>query len=119
MAEELTAEETEKSKHEWVSLKPHEMEKIILELHKEGKTPAQIGLLLRDKHGIPKTRVILGKRISEILFANKLEIPSEKSRVEKRTKILETHLHKHKHDYTAKRSLMKKQWLVNKFVNAS
>jgi len=101
-------------KAEWVKMKPHEAEAIILDLHKSGNSPEKIGIILRDKHGIPKAKLLLGKRISKVLEEKKLAIPSEKSQVQGKISILEKHIAKNKHDHPAKRSLTKKLWIVKK-----
>jgi len=101
------------TKTEWVKMKPVELEKVILDLHKEGHTPAKIGLILRDKHGIPKAK-ILGKRITAILRENKVTYTTDKHVFEKKIDSLHKHISKHKHDYTAHRSLTKKLWTIKK-----
>ncbi len=108
--------EEKTGKMDWVKIKLPELEKLVVQLHKEGNSPEKIGLILRDKHGIPKAKLI-GKRITAILKDAKIQLPSEKSKVEKKVEKIESHLVKHKHDYTAKRSLYKKRWLIAKAVN--
>jgi len=101
------------NKPEWVKIKPAELEKIVLDLAKNGETPARIGLILRDQHGIPKAK-LLGKKISQIINAAGLKIKSEKELTKGKISILESHSAVHKHDYSAKRSLSKKLWIINK-----
>ena len=103
----------EEKKSEWVTIKPAELEKIVVELGKQGETPAKIGTILRDKHGVPKAK-LLGKKIAEILNEHKIKIKTEKEVVLEKMKKLEAHQLKHKHDYTATRSLTKKRWVINK-----
>lgn len=105
--------ETMQEKPEWVKTTPAELEKLVVELNQEGSTPAKIGLILRDKHGIPKAK-LLGRRITEILKNAKQEIASELSALEKKQASLALHIQKHKHDYPAKRSLNKKLWTLNR-----
>ncbi len=102
------------AKPEWIKIKPQELQKIIIDLHKENNSPAKIGLILRDKHGIPKTKLVLNKKISKILSENNYEIKKEKEAVAKKIEILEKHISKNKHDYTSKRSLAKKTWILKK-----
>lgn len=109
-------EEAKQTKPNWVKMKPKEMEEIIISLHKEGNSPNQIGTILRDKHGIPKAK-LFGKRISKILAENNLNVKSEKSFLEEKIKAIEAHILKNKHDYTAKKSLSKKQWTIRKLKN--
>ena len=63
---EVKKEKKVASKPAWVKMKLAEMEKIVVDLAGEGKSPAQIGLVLRDKYGIPKAKLV-GKGIREIL----------------------------------------------------
>ena len=58
--------ETKTISSEWLKIKPSEVENIVIDLYKKGNTPAKIGLILRDQHGIPKAKLI-GKKISKII----------------------------------------------------
>ncbi|RMD66951.1 hypothetical protein D6817_02935, partial [Candidatus Pacearchaeota archaeon] len=59
------------------------IEKLIVELAKEGKTPAQIGLILRDKHAVP-TLKIFGKKVEQVLKEKGVEYIDEKKLVEEK-----------------------------------
>jgi len=96
-------------KPSWVKMKPAEMEKLVVELAKKGETPEKIGLILRDKHGIPKAK-LLGKKVGQILKENKLLETYEKDTVFAKTDKIKEHIAKNKHDYTAQRSLTKHLW---------
>ena len=52
---------------EWSNTDTKEIEKVILELRKEGTSTSKIGLILRDRYGVPDVKLIMGKRIGEIL----------------------------------------------------
>lgn len=104
------AEETSE-KQALSMLKQADVEKLVLEAHKEGLSPAKIGLLLRDKHGVPKAK-LFGRRITQIIHDAKSTVVAERTHVERKIKVLETHQAKHAHDYCAQRSLTKKLWLV-------
>ena len=97
----------------WLKMKPLEVEKIVLDLGKEGKTPQEIGTILRDQHGIPKTKQF-GKRISKILKENNVKIVPERELLNKKINILKEHFKKNKHDYSASKSLTKKLWALNR-----
>lgn len=103
----------EEKKPDWITMKPAELEKIVVKLAEQGETPAKIGIILRDKHGVPKAK-LLGKKISKILKDNKIEIKSHKEQTIEKIKKLEKHRKTHIHDYTSARSLTKKLWVVNK-----
>ncbi|MEK6893730.1 MAG: hypothetical protein AABX07_06030 [Nanoarchaeota archaeon] len=100
-------------KPEWVSLKPSEIEKIVVDLAKQGETPSKIGLFLRDKHGVPKVRII-NKKIVQILKDAKIPFKSDEEKTKEKIATLEKHISKNAHDYTAKRAFTKKLWLVRK-----
>jgi small subunit ribosomal protein S15 len=100
-------------KTDWTKIKPAELEKIVVELYKKGETTAKIGLVLRDKYGIPKAKA-LGKRISEILTDAKMELKSDKEPVQRRIDILNKHLEKNKYDQPAKKKLIKELWALKR-----
>ena len=104
------------AKPDWVKIKPAELEKIVIDLHKQENTPAKIGLILRDNHGIPKAK-ILGRKITRILKEAEIDFISEKALMKKKIEKIEKHISIHKHDYTAKRSLGKKLWAIHRLVN--
>ncbi len=107
-------EETKKlDKPDWLKIKNAELEKIVIDLHNENNSPAKIGLILRDKHGIPKAK-LLGKKITKILKNNNLVPLLDKAVFLKKIESLEKHISKNKHDYTAKRSLTKTFWVAKK-----
>lgn len=51
----------------WVTMLPREVEAKVVELAREGKQPAQIGLILRDSYGIPSVQEITGKKVAAIM----------------------------------------------------
>ena len=103
----------EKSKTSWVKTKPAEIEKLVVELAKQGIPSEKIGLILRDQHGIPKTK-IFGKKIGQILKENDLEANSEYNNIIRRINNQKKHFEKHKHDYSVKRSITKNTARINK-----
>lgn len=50
---------------EWSNKDAAAIEKLILDLKKEGVTNSRIGLILRDRYGVPDVKWVLGKRISK------------------------------------------------------
>jgi len=107
----MAGEETKKA--DWVKIKLVELEKIIVELYKQGESIAKIGLVLRDKYGIPKAK-LLGKRIKEILEGAKVQIRSEAEVIQKKIDALNKHMEKNKHDQPAKKKLVKELWALKR-----
>lgn len=91
-----------------------DIEKEIVSLAQKGLSPSKIGIVLKQKHNIPKLKKISGDKITWILRKNnityKRDIDDVKTKVEK----LENHLKKNKHDYSAKRAMITLKGRVNK-----
>ncbi|MEA3191444.1 MAG: small subunit ribosomal protein [Thermoplasmata archaeon] len=51
----------------WVPMLPREAEAKVVELAKQGRQPAVIGLILRDSYGIPSVQELTGKKIVQIM----------------------------------------------------
>lgn len=107
-------EETKVEKMDWIKAKPSDVEKIIVDLHKQGNNPDKIGLILRDMHGIPKSKLVTKKRIIQILRENKININPDKDSINNKVETLKVHIEKNKKDQSAKRSLTKKLWIAQK-----
>ena len=78
----------------WVPLLPREAEAKVLELAKEGKQPATIGLILRDSYGVPSVHEVTGKKIQQILADNNLsgKLPQDLQNLIQRSIALQEHL---------------------------
>ena len=91
----------------WVSQDPKQIEELVIKYVKEGFSPSQIGIKLRDQHAIPLVRSITKKGIIQILEENKLkpEIPEDLNNIVKKAVRLQKHLKSNKGDYRNVRSL--------------
>lgn len=96
-----------KAKPEWVTADPAEVEETILRLHSEGLATAEIGVRLRDAHGVPSVRLVTGKAITQVLRAKgtKIALPEDLGSLMKRAVELQVHLKEHRKDYSNKRGL--------------
>lgn len=91
---------------------------MILELAEEIDSPAKIGLILRDKHGIPKSKLI-SRKITEILKEKNINHKEEKNHIEESIEKIKSHFQKNKHDYSAQRAMAKKLWTIQKLGNTA
>jgi small subunit ribosomal protein S15 len=91
----------------WVNYGQDEIVANIGKLSKEGLTPSQIGIRLRDDYGIPNMKTFSGKTIKEILVENKAgaPIPEDLGRLVERAAKLKSHLSNHHADRKNVRSL--------------
>ncbi|HJJ62303.1 MAG TPA: 30S ribosomal protein S15, partial [Methanocorpusculum sp.] len=58
---------------EWSNTDAKEIKAKVVELRKTGMTCAQIGLVLRDKHGVPSVKLATGKRVNAIIRENNMD----------------------------------------------
>ena len=91
----------------WVKQDPKEIEELVIKYAKDGHTPSQIGIKLRDQHAIPLVKPIINKTISDILDQNDLksEIPEDLNNIVTKAVGLQKHLKSNKNDRRNIRSL--------------
>lgn len=79
---------------EWVPMLPREVESKVVELAKDGKQAAVIGLILRDSYGVPSVHEVTGKKIQQILADNNLsgKLPQDMQNLVQRAIALQEHL---------------------------
>jgi small subunit ribosomal protein S15 len=91
----------------WITLSPKEIEELVVKYSKDGLTPSQIGLKLRDQHSIPLIKPITKKSIGKILEENDLqaEMPEDLDNIVRKAVGLQKHLKTNKGDNRNVRSL--------------
>ena len=91
----------------WITLGSKEIEELVIKYTKDGLTPSQIGIKLRDQHSIPLIKSITKKSIGEILEENdlKTEMPEDLENIVKKAVGLQKHLKANKGDNRNVRSL--------------
>lgn len=92
----------------WAPYKGPDVEKLIVKYAKAGKNTSEIGLLLRDAHGVGSVKAVTGKNVSGILQEKGLtkEMPEDLRNLIKKMVYIQRHLEKNKQDQTAKRGLL-------------
>ncbi|OJJ07040.1 hypothetical protein ASPVEDRAFT_201536 [Aspergillus versicolor CBS 583.65] len=63
----------------WVKITPDQIVDHICKLARKGASPSQIGVVLRDSHGVAQVKTVTGNKILRILKSNGLapEIPED------------------------------------------
>ena len=84
-----------------------EVEELIVKYAKEGLSPSQIGIKLRDQHAIPLVKPIIGKTITTVLGEKDLltELPEDLNNIVQTAVGLQKHLKVHNGDRRNVRSL--------------
>ena len=91
----------------WVTLSPKEVEELIIKYSKDGLTPSQIGIKLRDQHSIPLVKPIIKKSLGQVLEENdlKADMPEDLGNIVNKAVGLQKHLKENKGDNRNVRSL--------------
>ena len=91
----------------WITQSPAEIEDLVVKYSKDGLTPSQIGIKLRDQYSIPLIKPIIKKSIGEILEEKdlKAEMPEDLENIVKKAVGLQKHLKANKGDRRNVRSL--------------
>ena len=102
----------------WSNTDAKEIEAKVVELRKTGMTCAQIGLVLRDKHGVPSVKLATGKRVNAIIRENNMdnELPEDLRNLMHKALGMRKHLANNKHDLHNKRQLQLTEAKVRRLV---
>lgn len=97
-----------KVKPVWIRYTSKEIEQLVVKLAKAGKTPSEIGIILRDTYGIPDVKTLTKKKISKILEENKIgsKLPPDLVALIKRDIAIMKHIDTNRNDMTARRGLV-------------
>ncbi|NLB01300.1 MAG: 30S ribosomal protein S15 [Methanomicrobiales archaeon] len=103
---------------EWSNTDTAEIEKIIVDLRKDGMSTSQIGLALRDRYAVPDVKLATGKRITEILREKGLEseIPEDLRNLMQKALGIRKHLAENKKDVHNMRQLQITESKVRRLV---
>lgn len=88
----------------WCKTEPEQVRDEITKYAKKGMTPSQIGVVLRDSHGIPQVKQITGNKILRILKSTGLapELPEDLYHLIKKAVNIRRHLDRNRKDIDSK-----------------
>lgn len=91
----------------WLTIKKDEVEKVILGLNGQNVSSSQIGLILRDKYGVPDISQVTGKKVLKTLKDNNAapKVPEDLTNLIKKAIGLHKHLDVNPKDLHNKRAL--------------
>ena len=103
---------------EWSNTDVAAIEKVIVDLSKEGVSTARIGLVLRDRYGVPDVKLATGKRIGQIVREKGLEgeIPEDLKNLIVKALGLRKHLGENKKDVHNKRQMQLTESKIRRLV---
>jgi len=82
----------------WLKLSSEDVKEQIYKLAKKGLTPSQIGVILRDSHGVAQVKFVTGTKVLRILKAKGLasEIPEDLYHMIKKAVSIRKHLERNR-----------------------
>ncbi|EOR00995.1 hypothetical protein E3P92_00424 [Wallemia ichthyophaga] len=88
----------------WLKATPEDVKDLIIKLARKGLSPSQIGVILRDQHGVPQTRFVTGNKILRILKSQGLapELPEDLYCLIKKAVSVRKHLERNRNDKDSK-----------------
>jgi Ribosomal protein S15P/S13E len=103
---------------EWSNVSAEDAAAIVLNLWKQGVPTSQIGMILRDQHGIGDVKLLTGKKITQILKENEVapHVPEDLTNLIVKALRLRKHLAANKHDLHNKRSLQLTESKIRRLV---
>ncbi len=92
---------------EWIKFNKEDIEKIIIKLARQGNSTSMIGMILRDSYGIPNVKLVLGKKITQVLKEHNIapKYPEDLVNLIRRAERLRKHLENNKKDLHSRRGL--------------
>ncbi|KDE07284.1 40S ribosomal protein S13 [Microbotryum lychnidis-dioicae p1A1 Lamole] len=93
-----------RSAPKWLKFTADEIQDHIFKLARKGLTPSQIGVVLRDSHGVAQVKSVTGNKILRILKTNGLapQIPEDLYHLIKKAVSVRKHLERNRHDKDSK-----------------
>ncbi|KFB47144.1 small ribosomal subunit protein uS15 [Anopheles ziemanni] len=88
----------------WLKLNAEDVKEQIKKLGKKGMTPSQIGIILRDSHGVAQVRFVNGNKVLRIMKAVGLkpDIPEDLYFLIKKAVAIRKHLERNRKDIDSK-----------------
>ncbi len=102
----------------WIELSPEEVENEVVKLARKGHSKSLIGTIMRDSRGVPLVKVVVGKKISQILKENdiKAPLPEELANLVKKSLSIRKHLEENHKDLEAKKGLNRTESKIYRLI---
>lgn len=103
---------------EWFDKTPEWVVDKVVELARSGYPPSMIGIILRDQHGIPLVKPIVGKKITQIMKEHGLTspLPEDLTNLIRRALRIRRHLEEHRKDLHSRRGLQLIESKIHRLV---
>ena len=102
----------------WVELSPGEVENEVVKLARRGQSKSMIGTIMRDSQGVPLVKVVVGKKISQILEENEIEfsLPEDLTNLVKKALNIRKHIESNHKDLEGKKGLHRTESKIYRLI---
>ncbi|AEH61254.1 Ribosomal S13S15 domain protein [Methanosalsum zhilinae DSM 4017] len=102
----------------WSLTDKDEITKIIMDLWNQGYSTSKIGMILRDKYGVPDSKLVTDKKITQVLEENGADfpLPEDLQNLIVKAIRMRKHLAINNHDVHNKRSLQNTESKIRRLV---
>lgn len=102
----------------WLTIKKEEVEKLVMSTYGENASTSMVGIVLRDKYGVPDITQVTGKKVTQILKDNNAgpKVPEDLTNLIKKAIRLHKHLNENHHDLHNKRALQLTESKIRRLV---
>lgn len=103
---------------EWVEMDEDEVVDKVVSLAKRGHTSSEIGVILRDQHGVPNVKLVTGKDVAEIMKEEGVypDLPEDLMDLMKKAVNLKEHLEENPKDLNNKRGFQLVESKIRRLV---
>ncbi|WP_406659645.1 30S ribosomal protein S15 [Methanolobus sp. ZRKC3] len=102
----------------WSTMTEEEITKVALDLWKQGVSTSEIGMVLRDKYGVPDVKLITGKKVTQIIkdSGEEIALPEDLYNLLVKAIGIRKHMNYNHKDVHNKRSLQNTEAKIRRLV---
>ncbi len=102
----------------WSTVTEEEITKVTLDLWKQGVSTSEIGMIFRDKYGVPDVKLATGKKITQIIkdAGEEIALPEDLYNLLEKAIGLRKHMDNNHKDVHNKRSLQNTEAKIRRLV---
>lgn len=102
----------------WSTMTTEEVTTVVNDMWKQGASTSEIGMVLRDRHGVPDVKVLTGKKVTQILreSGEDFAVPEDLYNLIVKAIGLRKHMNNNHKDVHNKRSLMNSESKIRRLV---
>ena len=102
----------------WVELAPDEVENEVVKLARKGQSKSMIGTIMRDSQGVPLVKIVVGKKVSQILEEHDIKspLPEDLANLARKALNIRKHLETNHKDLETKKGLNRTESKIYRLI---